>query len=90
MSVTIHLHPDMIYRADDKESVETRGSTVGECIDHLLAQYPGLYDLIFYKDGGLQSFLEVYVNRRAATPNELSWPVQDGDEIHLVFTIAGG
>ena len=90
MSVTIHLHPDMTCRADDNESVETQGGTVGECIDHLLSQYPGLYNLIFYKDGSLQSFLEVYVNREAATPNELSWPVRDGDEIHLVFTIAGG
>jgi hypothetical protein len=46
--------------------------------------------LIFYKDGQLQTFIEIYVNRKAACPDELSRKVDDGDEIHLTITIAGG
>ena len=90
MSVTIYLHPYMYERADGNESVEARGDTIGACVSHLLEQYPGLHDLIFYKDGSLQSFLEVYINRRAAGPDELSRPVRDGDDIHLIITVAGG
>ena len=90
MSVTLHLHPYMYDRVDGRESVEARGNTVGECVGQLLDQYPGLHDLIFYKDGSLQSFLEIYVNRRAAGPDELSKPVRDGDDIHLIITVAGG
>jgi molybdopterin converting factor small subunit len=90
VSVTIHLHPDLWYLADNNETAETTGETVGECIERLIGRYPGLQDLIFYNNGMLQTFIEIYVNRKAAYPNELEWPVKDGDEIHVMMTIAGG
>lgn len=80
----------MYYLADNNEFIETSGNTVGECIDQLIQRYPGLKELVFYKDGQLQTFIEIYVNRKAACPNELAWPVRDGDEIHIIMTIAGG
>lgn len=80
----------MSYLAGDKDVVETTGGTVGECIEQLIGRYPTLGDLIFHKDGQLQTFLEIYVNRQAAYPNELTRQVKDGDIIHLTITIAGG
>lgn len=80
----------MCYLAGSNEAVETVGSTVGECVEQLLAQYPALRELVFYKDGQLQTFIEIYVNRKSAYPGELSCKVEDGDEIHLTLTIAGG
>jgi molybdopterin converting factor small subunit len=90
MSVRMYLHPDMWDLADNNEIVEVAGQTVGECLDKLIVRYPGLKDLIFYKDGSLQTFIEIFVNRRVAYHNELEWVVEDGDEIHLSMTIAGG
>ena len=90
MSIRIHLHPAMSYLAGNNEVVETSGSTVGECVVQLIARYPALKELIFYKDGRLQTFIEIYVNRKAATPDELSRKVEEGDEIHLIMTMAGG
>jgi molybdopterin converting factor small subunit len=90
LSIKIHLHPNMCYLTENKETVETGGSTVGECLGQLTARYPGLRELIFYKDGGLQTFIEIYVNGRAAYQNELERGLDDGDEIHLLMMIAGG
>ncbi len=90
MSIRMHLHPDMSYIAGNNEFVETTGGTVGECIEQLIARYPALKELVFHKDGPLQTFIEIYVNRKAAYPDELSRKVEDGDEIHLSMTIAGG
>ena len=90
MTIRIHLHPDMCYLAGNNEAVETVGSTVGECIEQLIARHPALRELVFYKDGQLQTFIEIYVNRKSAYPDELSRKVEDGDEIHLTLTIAGG
>ena len=90
MTVRIHLHPDMCYLARNNEVVETAGSTVGQCIEQLIARYPALKELVFYRDGQLQTFIEIYVNRKAAYPDELGRKVEDGDEIHLTLTIAGG
>ena len=80
----------MYYLTDNSEVFEATGKTVGECIDQLIAMYPGLHDLIFYKDGSLQTFTEIYINRRTAVPDELAREVRDGDDIHLMMTIAGG
>ena len=90
MSIRIHLHPDMSYLAGNNDVVETTGGTVGDCIEQLIARYPALRELVFYKDGQLQTFIEIYVNRKGAYPDELSRKVEDGDEIHLTITIAGG
>ena len=80
----------MSYLAGNSEFVDTAGSTVGECIEQLIARYPVLKELIFYRDGQLQTFIEIYVNRKAAYPDELGRKVADSDEIHLTITIAGG
>jgi molybdopterin converting factor small subunit len=80
----------MSYLAGNHEAVETSGSTVGECIQQLIVRHPALEQLIYYKDGQLQTFIEIYLNRKAAYPDELSRRVEDGDEIHLTMTIAGG
>jgi molybdopterin converting factor small subunit len=90
VNIRINLHPDMSYLAGCNETVETSGDTVGECIEQLIARYPALRELVFYKDGQLQTFIEIYVNRKEAYPNELIRKVVDGDEIHLTMTIAGG
>ena len=80
----------MSCHAGSGEVVEASGKTVGECIDRLIARYPELKEMIFYKDSSLQTFIEIYVNRKAACPDELNHKVQNGDEIHLTITIAGG
>jgi molybdopterin converting factor small subunit len=90
LSVEIHLHPNFYALADDNETVEVQGATVGACIDALVSRYPGLRKRVYDKDGQLQPFIEIYVNRRAACPDELKWSVDDGDRIHLIVTIAGG
>ena len=45
---------------------------------------------LFDKKGKLQNIVEVYLNGESAYPNELTRNVNDGDEIHLVFFLAGG
>ena len=80
----------MGYLAGGNEVVETDGSTVGKCIEQLIVLHPRLKELVFYKDGQLQTFIEIYLNGKAAYPDELARKVEAGDEIHLTMTIAGG
>ena len=45
---------------------------------------------LFDKKGKLQNIVEVYLNGESAYPDELAKKIHDGDEIHLVFFLAGG
>jgi molybdopterin converting factor small subunit len=70
--------------------VKVEGSTVGECIERLVEQYPGMKEGLFDRKGKLRNVVEVYVNNESAYPEELAKSVKDGDEIHLIIMLAGG
>lgn len=90
MSVKVNIHRTHRVHTNGLEAVEVEGRTVGECINHLIEQYPGMREGLFDKKGKLLNVVEVYVNSESAYPDELAKSVKDGDEIHLILMLAGG
>jgi len=90
MPVKVHIHATHRQFTNGLEVVAVEGSTVGECLNHLVKQFPGMEKALFVKKDKLLNIVEVYVNHASAHPNELVKPVKDGDEIHLVIMLAGG
>jgi len=90
VSVKIHLHLTHRHYAGGLETVETEGNTVGDCMDDLLRQYPGLGKELFEKKRKLKGFIELYLNSESTHPDELSTRVEDGDEIQVLIMLAGG
>ena len=74
-----------------QDSVTVPGTTVGEVLTALTAQYPDLRKQIFNDEGKVRSFVNVYLNDediRYLTKD--ATPAADGDTISLVPSIAGG
>ena len=90
MGVLVHIHKAHRVFTDGKDVVQVEGHCVGECLEHLVKQYPGMKDVLFDKTGTLRNIIEIYVNHESAYPDELKKTVGDGDEIHLTFMLAGG
>ncbi len=90
MSVKINIHPVLYHFTNDQDVVEVNGSTVGQCLEQLVAQFPEVKKGLFGKDGKLLNYVDIYVNGESAYPEELAKPVEDGDELHLVLILAGG
>ena len=90
MAVRVHIHATHRQFTNGMEVVATTGNTVGECLNHLIKQFPGMGKAVFAKKDKLLNIVEVYVNHASAYPNELAKPVKDDDEIHLVLMLAGG
>ena len=90
MPVKVHIHITHRQFTNDLEVVAVEGNTVGECLNHLIKQFPGMEKALFAKKDKLLNVVEVFVNHATAYPNELLKPVKDGDEIHLVVMLAGG
>jgi len=90
MAVKIHIH--MTHRQFTKglEVVAVEGKTVGECLNQLIKQFPGMDKALFAKKDKLLNNVEVYLNHASAYPNELLKPVNDDDEIHLLVMLTGG
>ena len=90
MSVKINIPSYMQSFTDNMRVVELNGSTVGECLDHLVKQFPGMKKQLFSKDGDLFENIIMSVNGESAYPEQLIKPVQDGDELNIVVIIGGG
>ncbi|OGP56563.1 MAG: ThiS family protein [Deltaproteobacteria bacterium RBG_13_49_15] len=90
MSIEIHIHKTHRQFTDGSEVVQTRGKTVGDCIQDLISQYPGVKSALFDKKGKLINTVEIYLNMQSAYPDELLKPVKNGDKIHIALMLAGG
>jgi molybdopterin converting factor small subunit len=90
MSVKIHIHTTHRQITNGLEVVEVEGKTVGECLNQLIRQFPGMEKALFAKKDKLLNNVEVYLNNASAYPNELLKPVKDKDEIHLLVMLTGG
>ncbi len=90
MSVKVSLHATHRQFTGGRETVEVQGETVGDCLDHLARQYPGIGEALFDKKGKLRPHIEVFLNLQTTYPQELAMPVKDGDEICVAIILAGG
>jgi molybdopterin synthase sulfur carrier subunit len=90
VSVTVSLHGTHRQYTGGLEVVEVQGETVGNCLDHLAKEYPGIGEALFETKGKLKRHIEVFLNLQSTYPQELATPVKDGDEIHVAVMLGGG
>lgn len=90
MSIKVNIHPVLRRFTNDQEVVEVNGNTVGQCLNDLIRQFPGMKEGLFDKKGKLLNYVEIFVNLESAFPEELAKPVKDGDELHIILIISGG
>ena len=73
------------------KEVELGGATVGELVTALTAEYPSLRSQLLTDEGGLNRFVNVYVNGQDVRYLAgLETPVAPADEVRLLPAMAGG
>ena len=90
MGIKINLYPYFHQYTNGQQVAVVNGSTVGQCLDHLAKQFPGIRQELFDKNGKLHGYLAIYLNGQSAYPEELGKPVKDGDELDILIIIDGG
>ena len=90
MSVKIRIPSYLQPLVNNAEVVEVSGSTIGECLYHLIEQFPDIANKLFNKSGKLHGFAAIYINEEDTCPEELAKSVKDGDELYILYIIGGG
>jgi len=90
VSVKVIIHKTHRQFTNGLDIVEVEGHTVGDCLDNLVGQYPGMEKALFDKKGNLLRVIEIYINSKSAYPDELARKVKDGDKVHITLLLAGG
>jgi len=90
MSLTIKLAPLLRTSVGGRETVEVNASTPLESLADLERQFPEVRRWLYDTQGDLRPEVIFFVNRERAFPEELTRPLQDGDEVYLMLAVAGG
>lgn len=77
--------------ADKKDAVEVNAGTVAEALSGLTSRHPELRQHLYTDDGRLRAFVNVYLNDEDIRYlSKEQTPVNDGDTLSIVPSIAGG
>lgn len=90
MSIKINIASYLQPSTNNMEVVEVNGSTVGECLNHLVMQFPSIGKDVYDENGKLHDYVAIFINGESAHPDELAKPVKGGDELHILYIISGG
>ncbi len=91
MAVRVNLPTVLRTHAGGAKEVSADGSTVGEVLSGIVAQYPGLTGQVVDDSGALHKFVNVYLNDDDVRYlSSLDTPVKDADEISILPAVAGG
>ena len=68
MTIKVHLYSSLWQFTSDSNMVEVSGSTIGECLDDLVKQFPKIKPVLLDKDGELSEHVCVSVNLKSTYP----------------------
>ena len=91
MPVDVRLPTVLRSQAGGRSTVTVDGSTIGDVLRGLVAEYPEMAGQLLNDDGSLHKFVNVYVNDDDVRYlDALDTPVKEGDEVSLLPAVAGG
>ena len=90
-TISVHIPTALRAHVNDQAKVDLEAGTIREILDRLVEQHPGLRGRLLDEAGGLNKFVNVYVNDEDVRFLEnLGTPVKPGGAVTLVPSIAGG
>jgi sulfur-carrier protein len=89
--VAVHLPTVLRSQAGGAKTVSVDGKTIGEVLNSLIAEFPGLSGQVVNDDGTLHKFVNVYLNDDDVRYLKvLDTPVAETDEVSILPAVAGG
>ncbi len=91
MPITVRVPTPFQRHTEGQDEVSAEGRTVGEVLDDVAKQFPGLRSSLRYEDGSLKRFIIIYLNEEdIRSAKGESTRVREGDRITIVPAVAGG
>jgi len=91
MSIVVRIPTPLRRLTDGQDKVDVEGDSLGNVIDAMNEQYPGIRERICDDQGQLRNFVNVYVNGEDVRFLQgLETPTSSGDEVSVVPAVAGG
>jgi molybdopterin synthase sulfur carrier subunit len=90
MSIEVNISSYFTPYSNHQQVAYVNGSTVDECLNDLVKQFPALKRVLFDKNGKLYHAFDIFINGESVYPKAQAEPVKDGDKLNIVWIIQGG
>jgi molybdopterin synthase sulfur carrier subunit len=91
MSIKVRIPTPLRSLTAGQSVVEITGKDIGEVIDHLDKQYPGIKTRICDEANEIRRFVNIYVNEEDIRFKQgQATALKEGDEVSIIPAIAGG
>jgi len=90
MGIKVNISRQLQQFTNGQMMVEAVGRNIGECVESLEAQFPGIKKGLHVEQGELNGPYQIYVKSTNSYTAKLDKPVQENDELAIRFTVAGG
>ena len=91
MSIKILIPTPLRIYVGKQDAIEVEGSTVGELLANMTAEYTDLRKHLYSEEGRLRKFVAIFVNDDDIRFLEKEGtPVKEGDIVSIIPTVAGG
>ena len=88
---TVRIPSPLRKYTDGQSKVQTEGATIGELIESLDAQFPGIKTRLCDDSNQIKRYVNVFVNdEEIRTLQGIDTAVTDKDEVSIVPAMAGG
>ena len=90
-SAVIKIPTPLRRATDGHDSVKVEAASLGEALNALDAQFPGVKERIVDNGGELHRFVNIYINSEDVRFLQgLETSISEGDEVSIVPAVAGG
>lgn len=91
MAIKVRIPTPLRKLTKEQDIVQGSGDTLGEMIETLEREFPGLKERLCDETGELRRFVNVYVNGEDVRFQDgLGTRLSDADEVSIVPAVAGG
>jgi molybdopterin synthase sulfur carrier subunit len=91
MAIEVRIPTILRSHTGGEKSVPGNGATLAGLLEDLDGRYPGLRGRLVAADGGLNRFVNVYLNDEDVRfLGGLATPLSDGDAVTILPAVAGG
>lgn len=89
--VEVQIPGPLRAHTGQQSKIEAEGKTVGEVLQTLAAEYPGLSGQLFESDGSVRRFINLFVNgENIRDQSGLDTEIKEGDKVGILPAMAGG
>lgn len=92
MPVKVHVTQMLVRHLNAHPEFTADARNLGDLLDVLERKHQGFRDAVCDENGRIRIYVNVFVNGENVRndPEGLSTPLEDGDEVYILASVAGG